>query len=245
MPPTAPYACLTSCTRRKPSAVVKSGSPTSRSRPRRRFEPFGPPARLMVGNREAYHARTKALLARPRSRGPRGAGDRNWPYRAARVEHLTPFATVAEAKIWGTQFVREASVTSLSQQSCSLLCPYALVERRPPRGAPASTPASMPAVTIHSSNAWLRFRETAGFARQTNSRLRIGPVRTRAGAINAPIRRCCFSPVEIATNKSGHYPRSLSDAGWAATVWHHDPDCPCDFRGGHGYGGGRVPVASS
>jgi hypothetical protein len=76
----------------------------------------------------------------------------------------------------------------------------------------------MPAVTIHSSNAWLRFRETAGFARQTNSKLRIGPVRTRAGAINAPIRRCCFSPVEIATNKSGHYPRSLSDAGWAATV---------------------------
>src|ERR1700730_10381633 len=57
------------------------------------------------------------------------------------------------------------------------------MERRPPRGAPTSTPASMPAVTIHSSNAWLRFRETAEFARQTNSRLRIGPVRTRAGAI--------------------------------------------------------------
>src|ERR1700732_4234880 len=59
--------------------------------------------------REAYHARTKALLARPRSRSPRGAGDRNWPYRAARGEHLTPFATGAEAKIWGTHFGREAS----------------------------------------------------------------------------------------------------------------------------------------
>jgi hypothetical protein len=21
-------------------------------------------------------------------------------------------------------------------------------------------------------------------------------------------------------------------------AWNHDPDCPCDFRGGHGYGGG-------
>jgi Protein of unknown function (DUF3551) len=113
MPPTDPYACLTSCTSRKPSAVVKSSSPTSRPRPHPRFEPFGLPARLMVGNREAYHARTKALLARPRSRSPRGAGDRNWPYRAARIEHLTPFATVAEAKIGGTQFVREAPMRNI------------------------------------------------------------------------------------------------------------------------------------
>jgi hypothetical protein len=22
-------------------------------------------------------------------------------------------------------------------------------------------------------------------------------------------------------------------------AWHHDPDCTCDFRGGHGFGGGR------
>jgi hypothetical protein len=68
--------------------------------------------------------------------------------------------------------------------------------------------------------------------RQTNLRLRIGPVRTRAGDINAPIRRCCFSPVEIATNKSGHYPRSLSDAGWAATVGITTLTAPVTFAEG-------------
>ena len=47
---------------------------------------------------------------------------------------------------------------------------YSVMERRPPRGAPISTPASMPAASIRSSNAWPRFRETVGFARQINSR---------------------------------------------------------------------------
>ncbi len=54
-----------------------------------RFEPLCMPARLM-GNREAYHARTKAVLARLRSRSPRGAGDWNRPHRTARIELLIP-----------------------------------------------------------------------------------------------------------------------------------------------------------
>src|SRR4249920_2779358 len=56
------------------------------------------------------------------------------------------------------------------------------------RGAPNTAPAGPIAVSIRLSNARLRVRATADFARRIHSRTRIGSERTREGAIGTTIR---------------------------------------------------------
>jgi hypothetical protein len=63
------------------------------------------------------------------------------------------------------------------------------MERMRLRGAPNTVPAGQIAVFIRLSNAWLRVRETADFARRIHSRLRIGPAGFREGAIGVTIRK--------------------------------------------------------
>ena len=59
--------------------------------------------------------------------------------------------------------------------------------------APWCTASAGPiAVSIRLSNARLRVRGTADFARRIHSRIRIGPESTREGAIDATIRKSCF-----------------------------------------------------
>jgi hypothetical protein len=69
---------------------------------------------------------------------------------------------------------------------------YALMERTRLRGAPNTASAGPIAVSIRLSNARLRVRGTADFARRIHSRIRIGPESTHEGAIDATIRKSCF-----------------------------------------------------
>ena len=69
---------------------------------------------------------------------------------------------------------------------------YALMERTRLRGAPNTASAGPIAVSIRLSNARLRVRGTADFARRIHSRIRIGLESTREGAIDATIRKSCF-----------------------------------------------------
>ena len=66
------------------------------------------------------------------------------------------------------------------------------MERTRLRGAPNTASAGPIAVSIRLSNARLRVRETADFARRIHSRIRIGPERPREGAIDATTRKSCF-----------------------------------------------------
>src|SRR5580692_6518064 len=63
------------------------------------------------------------------------------------------------------------------------------MERTRLRGAPNTASAGPIAVSIRLSNARLRVRGTADFARRIHSRIRIGPERPREGAIDATIRK--------------------------------------------------------
>jgi hypothetical protein len=45
------------------------------------------------------------------------------------------------------------------------------MERRPPHGAPITTPVSMSAISIRFANAWLRFQGMADIARRIYSRI--------------------------------------------------------------------------
>jgi hypothetical protein len=79
--------------------------------------------------------------------------------------------------------MRMIAVVSITLASLSL----PLVERTPRRGARIAASERIVAST-RLRNAWLLFRAMPDFARAINSRTRIGPAGTRAGAISAIIR---------------------------------------------------------
>src|SRR5258708_1018986 len=86
---------------------------------------------------------------------------------------------------------RNSCAQSRSQQSCSPLCRYALMECRPRRGAPntaVAKGAEATAVFIRSSNAWLRSGGTVDFARAIHSKIHIWAPGTREGALGVTIR---------------------------------------------------------
>jgi len=82
------------------------------------------------------------------------------------------------------------------------------MERTRLRGAPNTASAGPIAVSIRLSNARLRVRGTADFARRIHSRIRIGPESTHEGAIDATIRKSCF---RASPGISAAFPDLVSD----------------------------------